>query len=100
LLAQADGNTKESLEFDLRAAAVDQRLVDLEPTNPLFKTELAIQTGNAGSGMSKLGDNPGALEKFKQALALYQSLSAADPKRCSEPPKFGGRLSQPGDGPW
>jgi eukaryotic-like serine/threonine-protein kinase len=79
LLAAANGNLRESLAYDLKAAAIDQRLVDLDPTNTFWRSELAIQLGNAGSTLLKLGDNAGALEKFKQALAIYESLIAADP---------------------
>lgn len=79
LLAEAGGDLKKALEFNLRAAAVDQRLVDLEPTNTLYKSELAIQLGNIGASHLKQGDHPGAQEKFKQSLVIYESLIAADP---------------------
>ena len=77
-MATANGNEKEALDFNLKAVAVDQRIVDLDPNNTSNKNELAIQTGNAGSSMMKLGDTAGALEKFRQALAIYESMIAAD----------------------
>ena len=83
LLATANGNEKEALDFNLKAVAVDQRIVDLDPNNTSNKNELAIQTGNAGSSMMKLGDTAGALEKFRQALAIYESMIAADPNDAS-----------------
>lgn len=78
-LADANGNGKQALEFEIKAIAVDQHLVDLQPLNPTSKSELAIQTGNAGSSLLAMGDTKGALEKFKQALSLYESIIAADP---------------------
>ncbi|HYW70573.1 MAG TPA: hypothetical protein VE961_06050 [Pyrinomonadaceae bacterium] len=79
LLSGAKGDEKKSLELNEKAIDIDRRLVNLDPNNSLFKSELAIQTGNAGSTMLKLGDAKGAQEKFKQALAIYESMIAADP---------------------
>jgi tetratricopeptide (TPR) repeat protein len=74
---------KEALDATEKAAAVDERLVELDGANTLYRRELAVQVGNAGSIMLKLGDNSGALERFRRAQAIYDSLVAADPNDAS-----------------
>src|SRR6185369_15040965 len=76
---QSIGKNKEALDANLKAADIDRRLLAEDPTNTHWKGELAIQTGNAGGTMLRLGDTKGALDKFKEALTLYESLMASDP---------------------
>ncbi len=77
--ASLSTDERESLDASLRAAEIDRKLVGLEPENTWYRRELAVQLGNAGSSMMRLKDTPGALSKFREALAIYQSLVAADP---------------------
>lgn len=95
-LAGASGNEKQALEIALKSVAIDQRLVELEPANTTWRTELAIQTGNAGSSMLKLGDNrrPGKL--FKGAPDLRGTHGQrSDQRRFSPAMGRGSSLFQP-----
>jgi serine/threonine protein kinase len=78
-----EGKQNEELQEYLKAIEIDHALVKADPGNTAYRRELAVQLGNAGSTMVRLGDKPGALPKVKEALSIYESLAAADPNDAS-----------------
>lgn len=82
-LAQLRGDTDDEIAECLKAAEIDRRLVEAEPNNTVYRRELAVQLGNAGTALLRKDDRAGALPRMKEALALYEALAAADPNDAS-----------------
>ena len=82
-LAQLRGDFDGELAECLKAAEIDRGLVEAEPNNTMYRRELAVQLGNAGTAMLRKDDRAGALPRMKEALALYEALAAADPNDMS-----------------
>jgi serine/threonine protein kinase/tetratricopeptide (TPR) repeat protein len=82
-LAQLRGDIDDEIAECLKAAEIDRRLVAAEPNNTVYRRELAVQLGNAGTAMLRRDDRAGARPKMQEALALYETLAAADPNDMS-----------------
>jgi tetratricopeptide (TPR) repeat protein len=53
--------------------------VNQDPSNTFYRRALAVSLGNVGNTMLDMNEKTGALDSFRQALAIYDSMVAADP---------------------
>lgn len=58
---------------------IAQEILDHDPSNTFYRRQLAVELGNVGNTMLDMNDKTGALDSFRQALAIYGSMVAADP---------------------
>jgi serine/threonine protein kinase/tetratricopeptide (TPR) repeat protein len=75
----------EALELYRKGLAIRERLVAKNPTDVALRRDLMISYGRVGDVLNnpargKKVDQPAALENYRKALAIAESLAASDPK--------------------
>ena len=76
---------EEALPLYLKGVAIREQLVSKNPNDVSLRRDLMISYGRLGDLLGNptrvnLGDKPAALENFRKARAIAESLGAADPK--------------------
>jgi|GEM_PF-2606519 len=84
-LLAATGDTKGSLENYRKALAVREALSAADPANLQDRLDLANSYQKVGDrlgnpNLANLNDTAGALENYRQNMAILKALSATDPK--------------------
>lgn len=80
VLGTGSGKWPEALEHAQKAQAIYQDVVSANPGNTVYQNQLSIQLSATGRIMLNMGDKRGALEVFKQGLAICESILKADAK--------------------
>jgi len=83
VLSGMSGKLPEALEHMQKALVIEQGLVNADPGNTLFRSQVAIQFSATGRIRLQMGDKQGALEDFNRGLSIAESLLKADPNDAS-----------------
>src|SRR5216684_720783 len=82
-------NRVGSLTFDVamaldthrKALAINQRLLESEPSNRNHQAQLSLSYGLVANVLKEAGDSPASLENFRKAMTVMESLTLADPNQ-------------------
>jgi tetratricopeptide (TPR) repeat protein len=77
------GNLENAFAYFEQCKNIAEKLVELEPNEPINKNELAISYSKLGETHTKLGNLDKALEFFEEETQLFEELYAAYPTQVS-----------------
>jgi serine/threonine protein kinase/tetratricopeptide (TPR) repeat protein len=72
------GRFKDGLPMIRRAIALDQQLIPIDRKRGVLRSNLAQHLVAEAEALNKIGDAKGALQSYKEARGLYQSLAELD----------------------
>ena len=91
-VVKATGDINSGLEFDRKALAIRQRLLEQEPGSAARRRALAASYTALGGSLSQLGEWKGVMDVRRLAIEQYQALVDADPD--SDTDRRGSALAQ------
>ena len=84
LVLRATGDFSNGLDYDRKALAIRQALLEAEPRNLARERALAATYTALSGSYSQLGDYKNVLETRRKALEIYERISAIDPGSDSD----------------
>ena len=71
-----NGRARDSIEYETKALSIQQKLLDANPNSLPLRRAVATTQQNLGLSLSETGDDIGALDRRRQALAQFETLFA------------------------